>query len=430
MPLIRLLYQFGIFIAASFWLPVYIIPALIRGKYRRGIEERFGIYPEEVRRISEEGRPFWIHAVSVGEIISMIPLVESLKDRFPDVPIIISTITETGRDVATRIMKKDAVIYFPIDLRSCVRRALSIINPRLIIIAETELWPNFMWEVGKTKTPLFLVNGRISDKSYKKYKWIKPFLRDSLRSFYGFFMQSELDAERIISLGAPPERVIVCGNVKYDRDMNKIPDEEIEAIKHSLPFIEKDTIIIAGSTHRGEEEIVIDVLKRLKEKYPSLKLIIAPRHPERVNEVEEILRKSKIRWRRRSSKAGDGDVDVLIIDTIGELSKMYAVGKIIFIGGSLVPHGGHNPIEAAVYNKPVISGPCTNNFRDMYEHLLSSGGAIIIKDGEELHEKILYFLENGDALLRMGYSAKKCIEEKRGAVKKIMASIEKFVVNG
>ncbi len=430
MPLIRLLYQFGIFIAASFWLPVYIIPGLIRGKYRKGIGERFGIYPEDVRRVSEKGRPFWIHAVSVGEIISMIPLVESLKDRFPDVPIIISTTTETGRDVATRIMKKDVVIYFPIDLRSCVRRSLSIINPRLIIIAETELWPNFIWEVGETKTPLFLVNGRISDKSYKRYKWIKPFLKGSFRSFCGFFMQSDLDAERIISLGAPPEKVIVCGNIKYDRDINKIPDEEIEAIKYSLPFIEKDNIIIAGSTHRGEEEIVIDVLKRLKEKYPSLKLIIAPRHPERVNEVEEILRKSKMRWRRRSSGVGDGDVDVLIIDTIGELSKMYAVGKIIFIGGSLVPHGGHNPIEAAVYEKPVISGPYTNNFRDIYEHLLSSGGAIIIKDGEELHEKILYFLENGDALLRMGSSAKKCIEEKRGAVKKIMASIEKFVVNG
>lgn len=422
----RFLYQFGILIAAVPWLTVYVLPRLIKGKYRKGISERFGLYPDEIRRIAD-GRPIWIHAVSVGEIISITPLVISLKEKFPNVPIVVSTITETGREVAIRMGKADAVVYFPVDLRSCIKRALTIVNPRLIMIAETEFWLNFIWQAGEAKIPLFLINGRISDRSYRKYNWIRPLLRNAFRSFTGFFMQSDLDAKRIISLGAPKEKVTISGNIKYDRYIKKISQEEIEDVKKSLPFNESEKIFIAGSTHRGEEEIIVNVLARLRNKHPSLKLIIAPRHPERTDEVEEILKKYKFNWKRRSIEDDTEDVDVLIIDTVGELSKIYAVGKIIFIGGSLISHGGHNPIEAAIFEKPVITGPYINNFRDVYEHLLNSQAAMIVRNGDELYEAVSFLLENEDKLLRMGNTAKKCIEERMGVVNRIVDSIEKFV---
>lgn len=358
----------------------------------------------------------WVHAVSVGESAAAVPLVEAIHRRWPELGIVVSTITPTGaRIVRDRLAGTAAHRYFPLDLPAPVRRALDAARPRFFIAIETELWPNFLRALARRRIPSMIANGRISDRSFRRYLRVRWLMRRVLADVTVFAMQSEEDARRILALGAPPSRVVVTGNLKSDL----VPEAEAvdAAWRERLGLGATDRLWIAGSTHRGEEAIVLDAFRRTRERAPGLRLLLAPRHPERAGEVEELIRERGLVPVRRSRLADGGAPDaVVILDTVGELAALYGLAEIVFVGGSLVPIGGHNVLEPAMRGKPVLYGPHTSNFRDGAERLQRSGGGIVVKDGLELERELSLLLEDRDLARRTGDAARAAFAGRQGAV--------------
>ena len=358
----------------------------------------------------------WVHAVSVGESAAAVPLVEAIHRRWPELGIVVSTITPTGaRIVRDRLAGTAAHRYFPLDLPAPVRRALDAARPRFFIAIETELWPNFLRALARRRIPSMIANGRISDRSFRRYLRVRWLMRRVLADVTVFAMQSEEDARRILALGAPPSRVVVTGNLKSDL----VPEAEAvdAAWRERLGLGATDRLWIAGSTHRGEEAIVLDAFRRTRERAPGLRLLLAPRHPERAGEVEELIRERGLVPVRRSRRADGGAPDaVVILDTVGELAALYGLAEIVFVGGSLVPIGGHNVLEPAMRGKPVLYGPHTSNFRDGAERLQRSGGGIVVKDGLELERELSLLLEDRDLARRTGDAARAAFAGRQGAV--------------
>lgn len=358
----------------------------------------------------------WVHAVSVGESAAAVPLVEAIHRRWPELGIVVSTITPTGaRIVRDRLAGTAAHRYFPLDLPAPVRRALDAARPRFFIAIETELWPNFLRALARRRIPSMIANGRISDRSFRRYLRVRWLMRRVLADVTVFAMQSEEDARRILALGAPPSRVVITGNLKSDL----VPEAEAvdAAWRERLGLGATDRLWIAGSTHRGEEAIVLDAFRRTRERAPGLRLLLAPRHPERAGEVEELIRERGLVPVRRSRRADGGAPDaVVILDTVGELAALYGLAEIVFVGGSLVPIGGHNVLEPAMRGKPVLYGPHTSNFRDGAERLQRSGGGIVVKDGLELERELSLLLEDRDLARRTGDAARAAFAGRQGAV--------------
>ena len=358
----------------------------------------------------------WVHAVSVGESAAAVPLVEAIHRRWPELGIVVSTITPTGaRIVRDRLAGTAAHRYFPLDLPAPVRRALDAARPRFFIAIETELWPNFLRALARRRIPSMIANGRISDRSFRRYHRVRWLMRRVLADVTVFAMQSEEDARRILALGAPPSRVVITGNLKSDL----VPEAEaVDAVwRERLGLGATDRLWIAGSTHRGEEAIVLDAFRRTRERAPGLRLLLAPRHPERAGEVEELIRERGLVPVRRSRRADGGAPDaVVILDTVGELAALYGLAEIVFVGGSLVPIGGHNVLEPAMRGKPVLYGPHTSNFRDGAERLQRSGGGIVVKDGLELERELSLLLEDRDLARRTGDAARAAFAGRQGAV--------------
>ena len=358
----------------------------------------------------------WVHAVSVGESAAAVPLVEAIHRRWPELGIVVSTITPTGaRIVRDRLAGTAAHRYFPLDLPAPVRRALDAARPRFFIAIETELWPNFLRALARRRIPSMIANGRISDRSFRRYLRVRWLMRRVLADVTVFAMQSEEDARRILALGAPPSRVVITGNLKSDL----VPEAEAvdAAWRERLGLGATDRLWIAGSTHRGEEAIVLDAFRRTRERAPGLRLLLAPRHPERAGEVEELIRERGLVPVRRSRLADGGAPDaVVILDTVGELAALYGLAEIVFVGGSLVPIGGHNVLEPAMRGKPVLYGPHTSNFRDGAERLQRSGGGIVVKDGLELERELSLLLEDRDLARRTGDAARAAFAGRQGAV--------------
>jgi 3-deoxy-D-manno-octulosonic-acid transferase len=408
------------------YLPVFLVRRLRRSGYERSLAERFGRYGDE---LPAEPR-CWIHAVSVGEAATAVPLVEAIGRRWPELAVVMTTVTPTGaRVVADRLDGKVTHRYFPFDLPGPVRRALGAVKPRFFIGMETELWPNFLRALERRGVPAMIANGRISDRSFRRYHRVRFLTARMLRDISVFAMQSQEDARRIIALGALPERVVVTGNLKTDLAPAEAGGEAVW--QRLLGIAEDDLVWIAGSTHRGEEAAVLQAFKGLRVRFPTLALLLAPRHPERAPEVERLAADAGLSTIRRSELPRDrGRHAVVILDTVGELAQIYRVGTVVFVGGSLVPTGGHNMLEPALLRKPVLFGPHTSNFRESAELLLRAEGAVLVAEVSQLEARVGELLSDGDRRRRMGEAALHAIVSRQGAVQQTIELVERYLVEG
>jgi len=408
------------------YLPVLAFKRLRPDGYGRSLGQRLGRLGEGLPR---EPR-CWIHAVSVGEAATAVPLVEAITRRWPQLGIVMTTVTPTGaRIVADRLAGRAVHRYFPIDLPGPVRRVLDAVNPRFFLCMETELWPNLLRALAARGVPSMIANGRISDRSFRRYRLVRFFTARMLAHVRVLAMQSEEDARRIIALGARPERVVVTGNIKSDL----IPPEGGgDALwQRLLGLDDGEPVWVAGSTHRGEEAIVLDVYLHLRARMPTLTLVLAPRHPERVAEVERLVRERRLQPVRRSElPRSQARGAVIIVDTVGELAQIYRVASVVFVGGSLAPTGGHNMLEPALLRKPVLFGPHTTNFRESAELLLEAEGALVARDGAELEAHMGALLMDAERRRLMGEAAFKAVAGRRGAIKHTLELVERYLMDG
>ena len=419
-----LLYNSIIAIFSVLLAPFACAALLARKKYRAGFLEKCGM----IQPWAGAERPIWVHAVSVGEVMAAVPLIREIKQRFPDIPLVVSTITETGHQTAQRHLgQADRIIYFPYDYGFIAGRVVRAISPRSFIMLETEIWPNFLRELSRQAIPVLMVSGRISERSFKNYKFFSFFFRQVLSHIDHLCMQTAEDAQRIISIGAPAERVLVGGNIKFDLQVPPVTLQEQEQLRREFGLDPDRQIFIAGSTHRGEEEIVLDVFAALRRRFPRAVLIIAPRHPERFDEVDILLRQSGLIYARRTvlkQEPRARELSVILLDTIGELFKTYSMGAIVFIGGSLVPVGGHNVLEPAVFSKPVIFGRYMHNFREIARMLLQKHAGLQVAGTEQFAEQALRLLENPDVCREIGDNAFRVIQDNSGAVRRSVDMLE------
>lgn len=384
-------------------------------KYLPALPERLGF----VRSLSGN-RPVWIHAVSVGELRAVDPLIRSIRELRGRQPIVISTTTATGRALALERRDVDQVIYFPFDLPSMVARTLERLDPERVIVAETEIWPNFLRQCSRCGVPVYLLNGRISDRSFPRYRVARRWLGRVLGGYTLLGMQSETDASRIRELGAPRDRVVVFGNMKYDAGL---PAEEVEpslrqVLEHWRP------LVIAASTAEGEEQLVLDAFRQLRAGHPKLRLLIAPRRRERFNEVARSIRDAGFRACRRSALSETcAEGEVLLLDSIGELNGVFRFASVVFMGGTLVPRGGHNILEAVRFGKPVVFGPHMDNFRDMARDFLDRGAALQVSGTNDLAEQLDRLLSEPALSESMSVSASRLLEANRGATSLALKAI-------
>ena len=403
--------------------PLFLLARWIRGKPVPGLRQRPALYPPEQRKaLSFSERPIWIHMVSVGEVLAGQHLIEELRRRLPRSPWVITTVTPTGQSVARALIRgsQDQLLYLPWDLGSVVRRAIRAIRPRFFICFETELWPVLFHELGKAGVPIAIVNGRISPKSFHRYLLARLFMQKALLPVKRFLVQSPQDARRYAAIGAAKDRIVVTGNVKWDLGSLEEMNGQGRPDARSLLGLAPGALLwTAGSTHPGEERLILQVYQRLKADYPHLRLLIAPRHPERVAEVEQEVKSFELTAVRRSElgkKNGEGSV--ILLDTLGELKSFYGASELVFVGGSLVPRGGHNLVEPALFSRPILTGPHLYNFQDMAEALSQAGGVAIVRSVEELEERARRLLENPALRQELGERAYGAILQHRGATAK------------
>ena len=412
-----------------------LIPVIFYHLYRsvsRGrppaFRERFGLVSATEFAVIGKRPVIWLHAVSVGESIAARPLLKALREHCPDHAIIISNTTETGRAISSTFPEKDLCIYFPFDFLPAVHSALQSIKPVLIIIMETEIWPNFTREAANRGIPIMLANGRISDRSFGRYLKFGWFFRRSLQQFSSLCMQTEIDRERIIAIGAAPKRVLVTGNLKYDIPFHPVEDEERTELRAKYAIPAEVTVMVAASTHPGEEELILTAYLELLTTCDDLFLLLVPRHPERATEVAALLERMTLRYRRRTTLAASDETlfqagEVLLVDSIGEMMGLYALSDFAFVGGSLKPTGGHNLLEPASLGIPSIFGPYMNNFREIANLVLQYGAGIQVETPEKLAETVRGIVTNATLRQVLGQNGLKMMRDNGGATKQLMQEI-------
>jgi len=405
-------------------IPHFIFQALAHGKYVDGLRQRLGSIPRT------NGKPvIWLHCVSVGETQAARPLAQRVKEAFPHHALVVSTITLTGQKLAQDVFRNQAehIFYFPFDWRWSTRRALKAINPAAVLIMETELWPNFLRECRRRQIPVALVNGRISRQSFRRYRMIKSFLRRVLSSLSIAVMQSETDACRLRELGMPEEKLFTAGNLKFDaKTSSELIGKTIE-IKDRFGLDASSPLILAASTHAPEEEIVIDSVKQLG----NVRLLLAPRHPERFNEVAIVMQKSGLSWARRTNPmdVNDTQATLILLDTIGELPATYPLADIVFVGGSIVDRGGHNVLEPAAAGTAVVTGAHTHNFHAIVALMCEAGAIVQLTPVEtadaspELTHVFSKLLANADERAELGRRAKQLVTDNQGATERTIKLI-------
>lgn len=396
---------------------------LFAGKYRKSFRQKLGFIPPSLQKKMTGSPRIWINAVSVGEVVAISSLARNLRSIYPQASLVLSTSTETGQEMARRLIKEaSAYIYYPLDLPWIVQKTLNQVSPDIFINTETELWPNFLRLAKKREVKTMLVNGRISVRSFGRYRKTAFFWRRVLGNVDTMSMASEIDAERIRVLGASPERVTVSGNGKYDALISQVEPHFEKEMREALNIGKEDKVFIAASTHRGEEKIVLQAYKKFLEKFPCMLLIIAPRHIERVQEIEEIIRKEKCGsylCRRQIQRGKQRTTErIIILDTIGELFKVYSLGTLIFSGGSFLPRGGQNILEPAAWGKAVFYGPSMEDFLDARELLEGVKAGIPLKCPRELIEKGLDLLSHPEELKKRGEAGREAVRSRRGATQR------------
>lgn len=413
-----------------------VIPALLFNIYRSfrlgwplATAERFGF----VRRNSLAkiaGRPvIWLHAVSVGEVIAARPLLKALRSNYPNHAIVVSNTTETGKTTAGGFAEVDLCLYFPFDFLPSVRLLLGTVKPRIVIIMETEIWPNFTREAARRSIPLVLANGRISDRSIKRYLKFSWFFRPALRCFSAICMQSETGRERIIAIGSYPERTHVTGNLKNDIPYHQTTEEERRQLRIQYTIPGESCVLTAGSTRDGEELFVIKAYRELCSQIDNLFLVLVPRHPVRANEIATLLESSGVRFKRRTATSGTclAPGEVLLVDTVGEMMNLYALADIAYIGGSLVPFGGHNLLEPASVGVPSIFGPHMENFREIEALVLHYGAGIQIRTADELAATCRALITSAELRRVLGQNGLKLLRDNGGATERHMDIIAGYL---
>src|SRR5271165_1022022 len=435
--------------AALLLTPYWIVQGLRHGKYFSNLGHRLGCSFPTLSKLPEN-RPgaIWIHAVSVGEALSGVALARRLRQAYPDRPLVISTTTLTGQALARERMPfADAIFYFPLDWAFCVRRALRAVRPAIVVILETEIWPNFLREAGRGNVPVVFVSGRISDRSFSSYQkflgivgfFLRPFYRSSLAHASAFLMQSEKDAERIRSLGAPADRVQVSGNLKYDLELPAAtPISNWLATEARRGG--RSPIIVAGSVVATEEPLALIAFGTLQGEHRKALLVLAPRKPECFDSAAQFIDDSHRKFIRRSQIPVPGpsqnganpgefsipdDVTVILLDSIGELASLYRVADGAFVGGSLVESGGHNILEPAAFGKVPVFGPSMENFAEIASRFVQAGAAIQVESPEDAGVEWIHLLKDPEKMRRMGEAAKQLVESSRGALDRVMAEVAK-----
>jgi 3-deoxy-D-manno-octulosonic-acid transferase len=410
---------------------------LISDKRRKTVFQRLGLVrlpPKFVHGGFEKSKkkPVWVHGLSVGEVLSAVPLVKKLKECSVTSHIVFSASTKTGFDIANRHLTGDveAIFYFPYDLAFSVKRITRKIAPEVVVIVETDIWPNFLFEMKKRRASVVLVNARLSKTSFIGYKRLGFFARRVFSNFVHICAQSSEDAERFQELGVPPDRIAITGNIKFDEVHRTLGLKEIAELKRSMHIQNTRKVLLAGSTHPGEEEILLEAFKRLKTHKGDLLLIVAPRNPERAGSVFRMFNSAGFSvglMEELKKSFSDKRFDVIIIDTIGFLKTLYAVSDIAFIGGSLVNCGGHNPLEPAVFSKPILFGDDMSDFAGISSMLLEAGGAVCVKDAEDLFTAVVSLIENDQKALEMGKNALGVFIANKGSVEKTVRVIKGYL---
>jgi 3-deoxy-D-manno-octulosonic-acid transferase len=374
---------------------------VVKGKSREHFAERFGLLPEGLAQLGRGGEPvIWVHAVSAGEVAAVAPILHELRQAEPSARLVLSTTTPTGRALARRSrLELDGLFYFPLDFPGIPERVLGALRPAVIVVAETELWPHLLATAHERGVRTCVVNGRISGRAFPRYRLFRPLLAWTLSHLDLLCVQSDLDRERFLALGADPERVAVLGNSKFDENFPQVPPEEAAKWRQDLGFTQEQPIFLAASTHPKEEELVLHCFHELRARLPELGLLLAPRHPERGDAVEALITSFGYACCRRSrgaceSSAPDARAQVALLDTIGELTRVYSIATVVFMGGSLVPVGGHNFLQPMAQHKPVVFGPHMQNSRDLTELALREGAALQVRTAAELTETVRRLLHS------------------------------------
>ncbi len=407
-------------------LPYWLFQMARHGKYRKGLAERLGRVPARLEMPGREEPVIWVHAVSVGEVLAVAGLVEELRRRFPRDRIFISTTTDTGQALARQRFGEANVFYFPMDFAFAIRAYLRALRPRLVVIAETEFWPNFMRLAHASGARIAVVNARISDRSWPGYRRFRGWLRRVLANVDLFAAQTPEDAERLQDIGASPERVRVSGNLKFDIPV-PAPPAIVESLRKSIAASADGPVLVCGSTVDGEEPLLLKAFENLLSQHPRAVMILAPRRPERFAAVAALLEQMSIRFCRRSEWKGDRLTGgVLLLDTIGELAALYAVADVAFVGGSLAPHGGHNIIEPAQHGVAIVVGNHTENFRDIVNLFQSRDGVRIVGPAE-LPLVLLELLANDAERIAMGRRAAETMRSQSGATERTAGALEELL---
>lgn len=417
----------GLLLTSPYWL----VQMLRLGKYRAGLAERLGRVPARLVSAGDARPVLWVHAVSVGEVLAVGSLVTRLRSELPAYRVVVSTTTHTGQRLARERFGENDVFYFPIDLGLCIRPYLRALQPAAVILAETEFWPNFLHESARFGATIAVVNGRISDRSFPRYRTWRGILSGVLENVSLFLAQSEEDARRLVAIGAHASRVHISGNLKFD----VTPPHEVPVVAQLRSMLQADEtgpVIVAGSTVESEEPLVLDAFSTVLNDYPHATLVLATRHKERFDSVWTLLTKQPVPALRRSTLRGNESLagSVLLLDSLGELAAVYSLADIAFVGGSLVPRGGHNILEPAHWGVATIVGPHTENFRDIIQLFQRQDAVCILGEHETLGEALKALLADDAQRQRLGARAREVLTMQRGATDRTVREIKALLARG
>ncbi len=424
------LYNFLSTILFLLFLPLILAVSLLKKKYRGRTLQRLGLtLRKQLPKTAGSNVPvIWLHALSVGEVTSALPLIIGLRERYPDALLYFSTTTSTGQTTAQQLTKGivDAVFFSPFDVFFTLQHFLNLINPSLFVLVETDLWPGWLYCLKKRRVPVLLVNGRFSKKSLTTYHRFRFLFRPMFDCFSLISMQTLQDAKTLQHIGIPADRITTLGNLKFDAALSKNSTVTKRINRSDLHLPQDCPLLICGSTHRGEEKILFSAFGEIKKRIPNFHLLIAPRDINRGEEIERLAREYNLSSSLRSL-VSEKSADILILDTLGELASCYRLADIAFIGGSLVPAGGHNPLEAATCGRPILFGPFMDDFTEISQDLAAAGGAHVVGTVDELVKQILVLLNSSQRVTAMGAAAKNLVRKNQGVVPRHLDVIEQLL---
>jgi len=414
------IYSLLLSLAAMFYFPFYFFKLKLRRGENLHLKQRLGW---GLKSGSAQGKVIWIHAVSVGEVLAVQNLVREIKQRYPDWRVCFSTLTETGFRIARQKLGDEIrLFYVPLDFRCIVKKFFKMIKPDLFVLAESEFWPHLLREAGRSAGSVMVINGRISPRSLRRMARYRRIAGKILAPVDTFLVQTEREQKGLVNIGVDSKRIEIVGNLKAEISLPAMDSEALDRMKCHLNITPRKRLVIAGSTHKGEEEKVLRAFTAARKENPDLLLIVAPRHPNRTDEVFKICRSTALVTVKRSQAAERPGWDIMILDTMGELAHFYALSDLAFVGGSLIPWGGQNLLEPAFYGKPVCFGPYMDNFSELADYFISADGARIVHDENEL--EILMRFQDPEALLAMGRRARGILDSLAGATEKTLQAME------